>query len=401
MATDVDQSAETARIAREYFEALGRTESDAPRRFYAPDGQGHIHGVVGPAPPEASAAFFANLFESFPDWRFEILDLISQGEQAAVRWRARGTFAGTANFMGFEPNGARADVEGMDLVWIRDGKIVRLEAYMNGAELARQIGVLPPQGSAMDERMAKAFNMRTRAMRRMVTGAEPVAEGVWVVRGGFPMKEMNVYLVRDGDGVMLFDAGIKAMVNGVATAGASLGGITRVLLGHGHADHRGVAPSLGVPVLCHADNREDAEGDGGMRYFDFSKLKVHMRHLYPFLLRMWDGGPVEIAETVNEGDEIAGFEVIDLSGHAPGLIGLWRASDRLALTSDCFYTIDPETFRHGPPRVPHPAFNFDTERARASIRKLAAMEPAAAWPGHAEPLTGDVRGQLEQATART
>jgi len=401
MATDVDQSAETARIAREYFEALGRADSDAPRRFYAPDGQGHIHGVVGPAPPKVIAAFFAGLFESFPDWRFEILDLVSQGEQAAVRWRARGTFAGTANFMGFEPNGARADLEGMDLVWIRDGKIVRLEAYMNGAELARQIGVLPPQGSAMDERMAKAFNMRTRAMRRMIAGPEPVAEGVWVVRGGFPMKEMNIYLVRDGDGVMLFDAGIKAMAGGVATAAASLGGITRVLLGHGHGDHRGVAPALGVPVLCHVDNREDAEGDGGMRYFDFSKLKVHMRHLYPLLLRMWDGGPVEIAETVNEGDEVAGFEVIDLSGHAPGLIGLWRASDRLALTSDCFYTIDPETFRHGAPRVPHPAFNFDTEQARASIRKLAAMEPAAAWPGHAEPLTGDVRGQLEQAAATT
>jgi hypothetical protein len=39
-------------------------------------------------------------------------------------------------------------------------------------------------------------------------------------------------------------------------------------------------------------------------------------------------------------------------------------------------------------------FNFDTEQARASLRKLAEMEPAAAWPGHARPVTGDVRGQL-------
>jgi hypothetical protein len=48
-------------------------------------------------------------------------------------------------------------------------------------------------------------------------------------------------------------------------------------------------------------------------------------------------------------------------------------------------------------RVPHEAFNWDTEKARASIRKLAEMEPAAAWPGHADPLKGDVRGQLLQA----
>jgi glyoxylase-like metal-dependent hydrolase (beta-lactamase superfamily II) len=215
------------------------------------------------------------------------------------------------------------------------------------------------------------------------------------------MKTMNVYLVRDGDGVMLFDAGIKAMTSAVAAAGASLGGITRVLLGHGHPDHRGVAPGLGAPVLCHPDNREDAEGDGGMRYFDFGKLKPYARPVFPFLLRMWDGGPVTIADTVSEGDEIAGFEVVALPGHAPGLIGLWRAADRLALVSDCFYTLDPQTGVHGHPRVPHAAFNHDTEQARASIRKLAAMEPAAAWAGHADPLTGDVRTQLEHAADTT
>jgi hydroxyacylglutathione hydrolase len=401
MATDVDQTSESARVAREYFEALGRGEADAPRRFYHPEGVGHIHGVIGPSSPDESATFFAQTFAAFPDWTFEVLDVIAEGDRAAVRWRARGTFAGPGSFMGFEPNGARADIEGMDVVWVRDGRIVRLEAYMNGAELARQLGALPPQGSATEERMAKAFNLRTRVMRRMVADPEPVAEGVWVVRGGFPGKAMNIYLVRDGDGVMLFDAGIKAMTGAVAAAGASLGGITRVILGHGHVDHRGVAPYLGAPVLCHPENRADAEGTGGFDYFDFSKLPAYARPVYPRMLRMWDGGPVVIAGTVSEGEKIAGFEIVDLPGHAPGMIGLWRESDRLALTTDCFYTVDPLTGRHGHPRVPLDAFNYDTEKARASIRKLAAMEPASAWPGHAEPLTGDVRGQLEDAAANT
>jgi hypothetical protein len=49
--------------------------------------------------------------------------------------------------------------------------------------------------------------------------------------------------------------------------------------------------------------------------------------------------------------------------------------------------------------VPHPAFNQSTEQARASISKLAALEPAAAWAGHTDPLTGDVRAQLERAAA--
>jgi hypothetical protein len=47
--------------------------------------------------------------------------------------------------------------------------------------------------------------------------------------------------------------------------------------------------------------------------------------------------------------------------------------------------------------VPHRAFNNDTEQARDSIRKLATLGPSAVWPGHCNPVTGDVTGQLERA----
>jgi hydroxyacylglutathione hydrolase len=96
---------------------------------------------------------------------------------------------------------------------------------------------------------------------------------------------------------------------------------------------------------------------------------------------------------------VAGFKVVHLPGHAPGLIGLFRESDRLALVSDCFYTVDPQTGMKNAAHVPHPAFNHDTEQARASIRKLAALNPSAAWAGHARPVTGDVVAQLERAAS--
>jgi glyoxylase-like metal-dependent hydrolase (beta-lactamase superfamily II) len=107
---------------------------------------------------------------------------------------------------------------------------------------------------------------------------------------------------------------------------------------------------------------------------------------------------VQIDGTVTEGDRIAGFEVIEIPGHAPGQIALWRESDRLALSSDCFYTLDMWG-RDSEPHVPFDVYNFDTEQARASMRKLAELQPAAAWPGHAKPLTGDVRSQLLRAAA--
>jgi hydroxyacylglutathione hydrolase len=243
---------------------------------------------------------------------------------------------------------------------------------------------------------------RMRLERRLIaSGLERVAYGVWLLRGGFPTENMSVYLLEDDGGVTLFDAGTHAMARAVTAAGASMGGIRRVVLGHAHHDHRGCARQLGVPVYCHPGERDDAEGDAGEHYFRYETLHPLLRWVYPALLHRWDGGPVEVAGTVEEGDEVAGFRVVHLPGHAPGMIALWRESDRLALTSDCFYVLDPQTGIPGPPRVPHRAFNHDTEQARASIRKLAELEPVAAWPGHADPVTGDVRRQLERAAETT
>ena len=107
---------------------------------------------------------------------------------------------------------------------------------------------------------------------------------------------------------------------------------------------------------------------------------------------------MKISDTVSEGDDVAGFEVVHMPGHAPGLIALWRESDRVALTSDVFYVIDMWG-RDSEPHLPIAGYNWDHEQARASLRKLAALDPAACHPGHAKALTGDVRARLERAAA--
>ena len=164
---------------------------------------------------------------------------------------------------------------------------------------------------------------------------EKVADGVWLLRGDF-RGAMNIYFLEDGDGVVQFDAGTKAMRKKAKVAAAELGGLKRVVLGHAHADHRGTAPYMDVPVLCHPDEVADAESGAAIApYMDLSQLPVAwVRRLYPFLLRRWDGGAVKAADTVIEGDEVAGFKVLHFPGHAPGLIGLWRESDRVGLNLD-------------------------------------------------------------------
>jgi hydroxyacylglutathione hydrolase len=228
-----------------------------------------------------------------------------------------------------------------------------------------------------------------------MAGAEEVAEGVWRVRGGAPVKMVNVFLLEDGDGVTLFDAGIRQMGDAVGRAAAEIGPIKRIVLGNSHADHRGGAPALGAPVLCHPDERADAEGDGGWHYFDFGRLFPLVRPLARRMVGWWDAGPVKVSDTLTDGDEISGFRVLHLPGHSPGLLALWRERDRLAICNDVFALFDAQTTIPGGPRVPHPAFNWNTDRARASVVSLAELDPATAWPGHFGPLTGDVRAQLE------
>jgi hydroxyacylglutathione hydrolase len=390
------RDADVALVADTYFAAVAARDIEAMVACWAPGGLERIAPVGEFRAPEGVREFFGELFAAVPDATLEVLDLVTDGDKAVVRWRTTGTFCG-APFQGVDPTGARIDLEGMDMLTVENGLIQRNDAYYDGTQFARQIGLLPPRDSAAERGMTRVFNLRTRLMRPHVSNPERVADGVWLIRGGFPMKTMNVYLIEDEGGLTIFDAGIRAMTRGVAAAAGRLGGIKRVVLGHGHADHRGSAPGLAAPVYCHPDEVADAEGDGGAHYFDFTKLERRSaRLMLPRFLRSWDGGPVKIAGTVSEGDEIAGFKVIHLPGHAPGLIGLWRESDRLALVSDAFYTLDPETGRFGPPRVPHRSFNKDTEQTRASILKLADLEPASAWPGHAEPLRGDVAEQLRR-----
>lgn len=283
--------------------------------------------------------------------------------------------------------------------------------------------------------------------RLLCAPPEPVAEGVELLRGGLT-RTMNVVLIDDpaGPGVVVFDAGEQGMAPAILAAGRARGGIRRVVLGHGDTDHRGAAPAIaeaggaaefgpggadgrtagtdggtggpdggtggpdggtGAPgpgggagaisIECHPDAVAQAEGSGGRDYWRPEQLPPAVRRFHGVMHHVWDGGPVRITRTVRSGDEVAGFRVVELPGHAPGLIGLWREQDRLALVSDAFYMTDMWG-RSQDPALPLPAYNQDTGRARESLRALAALDPLTVVPGHLGPLRGtDLRARLEAA----
>jgi hydroxyacylglutathione hydrolase len=233
---------------------------------------------------------------------------------------------------------------------------------------------------------------------------ERIGDGVEVLRlrpRGRLQRLTNVYLLEDGEGVTLYESGSVGMADAIRKAAAARGGIKRIVLSHAHADHRGGAAKLTAPILCHEEERPGAEGDGWLEDgFEFSKIRNPVvRALTPRVLRGMDGGPLEVSGTLAEGDIVAGFRVLHLPGHTPGLIGLWRDRDRIAIVSDAVFMFDPFTItaRPGRVRLPPPAARPLSDAARRSVRRIAELDPRVVWLGHYGPLTDDARSQLTRA----
>ena len=150
-------------VAMAYFEAIGARDVNGMMELWEPGGYGYLYGMAKLRAPDGYREWFGNLFRAFPDFRMEVTDMVAYGEKAAVRWQATGTFAGNATFEGLKPTGARIQIEGLDLLTIRDGLIRENRAYTNEAEMARQLGAMPPADSAGERALKGAVNARTAA----------------------------------------------------------------------------------------------------------------------------------------------------------------------------------------------------------------------------------------------
>ena len=54
---------------------------------WAPGGVAYIYGMAELDVPAGYRDYFENLFAAFPDFEFEVVDVVADGNRAAVRWR--------------------------------------------------------------------------------------------------------------------------------------------------------------------------------------------------------------------------------------------------------------------------------------------------------------------------
>jgi steroid delta-isomerase-like uncharacterized protein len=111
------------------------------------------------------AGYFEDVFSALPDFHMEMVAIVEQDERVFVHWRLTGTHRG--QLLGIEPTGRRLAIDGMDHFTLRDGVVVSNFVVFDQMQYARQIGMMPSDGSAADKSLKAAFNARTKLMAKL------------------------------------------------------------------------------------------------------------------------------------------------------------------------------------------------------------------------------------------
>src|SRR3984893_4127954 len=153
-----------------------------------------------------------------------------------------------------------------------------------------------------------------------------LAEGVFMLSGR-PPNAINVYLAGD----VLIDAATRQAERRIMRP-ISGREVNAHALTHAHPDHQGsshaICERLGVPLWCGQGDVPAMETLGGISN---SQAPGWLNHLQQ---RFWTGPPHPVARALVEGDEVAGFTVLETPGHSPGQVAYWRESDRVLILAD-------------------------------------------------------------------
>jgi len=205
-----------------------------------------------------------------------------------------------------------------------------------------------------------------------------LADDVWHLNTIPIPNAVNAYLIGD----VLVDAGGKRSGRRILR---QLDGhdVSAHALTHAHPDHQGasheVCTTLSVPYWVGERDVAAAEDPSliGERQPD--------HFMAQFMGRLFTGPAHKVDRVLTEGDEVAGFRVIETPGHSAGHVVFWREGDGVLVIGDVLNSQDPLTGIPGL-REPKTFFTPDPAANRRSAKKLAALEPKLVVFGHGPPV---------------
>jgi steroid delta-isomerase-like uncharacterized protein len=140
MATRTDLEA----LIAAYNDAWNAHDVDAIMSMHASDMVFENHTAGERAEGEAVRDHVAAIFEGWPDLRFETRRLYVRDDLIVQEWTASGTHGRTLRrgHLVAEPTGKVVRWDGMDIIPVRDGLIVRKDVYSDSVSILRQFGLL-------------------------------------------------------------------------------------------------------------------------------------------------------------------------------------------------------------------------------------------------------------------
>ena len=219
-----------------------------------------------------------------------------------------------------------------------------------------------------------------------------ITENAWLLALG----SANAVLLRDGDDLVLFDAGFpnreKIVFDAIDQLGKRRSDLKHLIFTHGHPDHIGSAAAIvretGATTWMHAADAPLAESGGPFRPMTRAPGLLHaliFRAVWHPDQRVASFG---IDKTIAEGDVLpaaGGLQVIATPGHCAGQVAfLWRG-EQLLIGGDVFMNIyglaDPVGFE-------------DETEGRNSQRRLASLNFDAAAFGHGNAILAKASSRL-------
>jgi predicted ester cyclase len=94
-----------------------------------------------PADREGGKIFLGAFISAFPDSHVTIDDMIAEGDRVATKKTFTGTHTGELN--GIPPTGNRVTIQYVDILRLRDGRIVEHWLSMDQLSFMQQLGVIP------------------------------------------------------------------------------------------------------------------------------------------------------------------------------------------------------------------------------------------------------------------